>query len=313
MLLTLLLACAPAPTPAALTLREAWRWPFAANSPWNLPVGEGLLLDDASAPCSQAVMDPGVDAWVNAETWSHPVVRARDSDPLVGVYREGALLLELRVPTDAAPSMPAWPEGDAHLHVVDPEGGAVVELWHARARPDGGWDVDAIAENDLRGPGIGEGGVRIYSGSALAGLWRSGESKQGAGHALALSLPLAALSPRVVWPATDLDTSRTADMTGVVPVGQHVALSAAVDIRAFSTSEGRALATALRDYGAYVVDHASGFALYAEPEAESEVEGMRADIDAIRSALRCSTNSTSATPGGPGARVAEEAPDFVEE
>lgn len=311
MFFALLLACVP--VPAAPALREAWRWPFAADSPWNLPVGEGLLLEDASASCSGAVTDLGVDAWVNAETWSHPVVRSRVSDPLVGVYLDGSLQIELRVPVNATPSLPAWPEGDAHLHVVDPDGARVVELWRARPRPDGGWDVDALAENDLRGAGIGDGGVRIYGGSAFAGLWRSGESQQGAGHALALSLPLAALAPRVVWPATDLDTSRTEAMTGIVPIGQHVALPANLDLDTFTTREGRALATALRDYGAYVVDHASGFALYAEPDAVEEAEGMRADIAAIRGALRCSVNSTEATPGGPGTRVADAAPDFAED
>jgi hypothetical protein len=102
-------------------------------------------------------------------------------------------------------------------------------------------------------------------------------------------------------------------MLGPVPVGQHVALPSDWDPEALSTPEGRALARSLRDYGAYVVDHARGFALYAEPDAAAEADPMRDDIDAIRAALRCSTNNTADTPGGPGARVAALAPDFAEQ
>lgn len=292
------------------TSRQAWLWPFAADSPWNLPVGTGLALDEGE--CARAVQDRSVDAWVNAATWSHPIFRAGPADPSVDVVLEGVVVATTASPAEARPSEPAWPEGDAHLHLVDAAGTQVTEMWKARAREDGGWDVDSVAVNDLLGPGYGQGGVRVYGGSAIGGLWRAGEAETGAWHALALSLPLTALAPSYVWPATSLDTSTEAEMTGVVPIGQHVALPVDVDLSALRTAEGRSLARTLRDYGAYVVDHASGFALYAEPPAEDEAEPMRDDIDAIRALLRCSTNNTAETPGGPGERVGPLAPGFVD-
>ncbi len=298
------------PFPSSRTPVE---WPFSVASPWNLPVGSGLALEDADAPCTRAVRDPSADAWVNAETWSHPVARATASDPVVEVWEDGALAARIAMPPEAQPSLPAWPEGDAHLHVVDPDAGRVTELWHARPRQDGGWEVDSLAEIDLRGSGVGTEGVRIYGGSGLAGLWRAGEVHTGAWHALALSLPLEALAPRYVWPATELSTSREASMTGPVPVGAHVVLPQDVDLDAFTTPGGRALARTLRDYGAYVVDHARGFALYAEPEAEDEIDGMRADLDALRARLRCSTNNLPTQAGGPGSRVQPLAPAFTDE
>ena len=241
------------------------------------------------------------------------MARAAVDDPVVEIWEDGAFATRIAVPPDAQPSLPAWPEGDAHLHVLDPDAGQVTELWHARPRQEGGWEADSLAFNDLRGTGIGTEGVRIYGGSGFAGLWRAGEARTGAWHALALSLPLGALAPRYVWPATDLRTSRREDMLGPVPVGAHVVLPQDVDLDAFTTPEGRALARTLRDYGAYVVDHARGFALYAEPGAEGEVEGMRADIDALRARLRCSTNNLPTQAGGPGPRVQPLAPDFVDE
>jgi hypothetical protein len=297
--------------PSFPTSREAWRWPFTARSAWNLPVGDGLILADDA--CTAAVRDTSHDAWMNAEEWSHPVFRAVETDPSVDAYEEEVLRATFSAPEDAEPSLPAYPEGDAHLYVVDPSSTQITEMWRARRRNDGGFDVDSLATIELRGTGIGTDGVRIYGGSGVAGLWRTGEAASGAYHALALSLPLAVLAPRAVWPATDLSTSREDQLTGVIPVGQHVALPPDTPLSVARTPAGRALVRTLRDYGAYVVDHAAGFALYAEPSAVAEAEQIRDDIDAIRARLQCSTNVTAETPGGPGERVAPLAPPFDDE
>lgn len=313
--LILLLACGSAPPPAPATdafpaYREAWRWPFQADSPWNLPHGDALALQAADAPCSLGVRDNGNKAWINAKEWSQPVYRAGADDPVVPVWEDDARWGDVASPENAQPSLPSWPDGDAHLLLVGPDGATVTEMWKARRRDDGGWDTDSAAANDLLGPGWGEGGVRIYGGSAMGGLWRTGEVATDARHSLALSLPVDTLSAEFVWPATRVDSSRRDEMVGPVPVGQHVALPTDFDLEQLTTEAGRALARALRDYGAYVVDHAANFALYAEPDAEDEVDPMRDDLDAIRDRLRCATNATEWTPGGPGERVQALAPDF---
>lgn len=304
-------ACAPAPrdtdsSSAAPPTRSAALWPFSADSPWNMPVGEGLVLDEGE--CGRAVREPQAEAWVNIETWSHPVLRAGDDDPWVDLVEDDTVKLQWQVPSAATPSMPEYPDGDAHMHVIDPAGAAVTETWKAR-EVDGGWAVEAWAQVDLRGTGIATDGVRIYGGSAIGGLLRAGEVEAGVRHAVAVSLPLADLSPEYTWPATVVDSSQEEEMTGVVPVGQHLALPADVAEGIVSTPAGLALLRALRDYGGYVVDHAANFALYAEFGADEWAEA-RDDLIAIRARLRCSTNNTEATPGGPGERVADYAPDF---
>ncbi len=306
-----LVACAPAPrdsdsSSAAPLTRDAALWPFGADSPWNMPVGEGLLLEEGE--CSRAVREPAGEAWVNIETWSHPVLRAGDDDAWVDLVEDDTVKLQWQVPSSATPSAPAYPDGDAHMHVIDPAGEAVTETWKAR-EVDGGWAVEAWAQVDLRGTGVATDGVRIYGGSAIGGLLRAGEVDAGVRHAVAVSLPLADLTPVYTWPASVVDSSREAEMTGVVPVGQHLALPSDVDEDLVSTAAGLALLRALRDYGAYVVDHASNFALYAEFGAD-EWADARDDLDAIHANLACSTNNTEATPGGPGERVAAYAPDF---
>lgn len=291
------------------TSREAWRWPFTPGSAWNMPTGSGLTAADGSDACALGLRDDAVDAWVNAEEWSHPILRAEEGDPVLSVSEEGVVIGQVQTPDDAQPAQPQYPDGDAHLHLVDPAGGTVTEMWKARAQ-DGGWEVDSLAVVDLYSSGIGTDGVRIYGGSAIGGLIRMGEVDTGIWHALALALPVAVLEPRFVWPATTLDTSREDDMVGHVPVGQLVLLPAGTDEGIARTAAGRALVRALRDYGAYVVDHSSNFALYAEPLAEPEVAPGRDDLDAIRARLVCATNNTQEEPGGPGDRAQSFAPEL---
>ncbi len=306
-----LVACAPSPgdgspSPDPPATRDPALWPFSADSPWNMPVGDGLFL--AEGDCTRAVREPAGEAWVNIETWSHPVLRARDDDPWVDLVEDDTVKLQWQVPPAATPSVPEYPDGDAHMHVIDPAGERVTEAWKAR-EVDTGWAVEAWAQVDLRGSGVATDGVRIYGGSAIGGLLRAGEVAPGARHAVAVSLPLDDLAPVYAWPANAVDSSQEDAMTGVVPVGQHLALPADIDEDVVSTPAGLALLRALRDYGGYVVDHASNFAIYAEFGGD-EWSDARDDIDAIHANLACSTNNTEATPGGPGERVADYAPDF---
>jgi len=154
--------------PVFPTSREAWRWPFTAESAWNMPVGSGLATAGADDPCTAGVRDDSVDAWVNAAEWSHPVYRAADGDPVVPVTEDGERLGEVQSPAGATPADPQYPEGDAHLHLVNPAGDSVTEIWQARSQ-EGGWEVSSVAVVDLLGPGIGTDGVRIYGGSAVGG------------------------------------------------------------------------------------------------------------------------------------------------
>jgi hypothetical protein len=165
---------------------------------------------------------------------------------------------------------------------------------------------------DLFGPGVDSGGVRVYGGSAIAGLIRGDELERGIPHALSLSLPMELLRPGWVWPAT-LESRRAEDeYEGQVPTGQLVAIPPHHDLDAMGmTPAGLAVARALQDYGAYVTDHAGATVVYAEPGLEEAVDPARDDIDLIRSLMACATNNTEAAPGGPGVKRAPPAPPLV--
>ena len=289
--------------------RSLATWPFAESSPWNTPLGSGAQLEPAAAPCSQTFRDATVASDVNAAEWSHPIYLARKSDPLVRVYLYGEVKVSIHVPAAAEPAGPHGGDSDGHLHIIDPSQRFVDELYHAHRRPNGHLVADAYSRTDLRTSGVGQGGVRAYGGSAIAGLIRQGELRSGIRHVLALALPRRAQRLGPVWPATAQDDAAEKTYRGSVPMGQLVALPRDLDPAALGLGrEGRALFRALQDYGAYDVDSGNDFNLYAEPTAESELGTLRDDWNKLRPLLRCVTNNLPATPGGPGARVAPAAP-----
>jgi hypothetical protein len=164
---------------------------------------------------------------------------------------------------------------------------------------------------DLYGPGVGQGGVRAYGGSAIGGLIRSWELEEGTiRHALALALDADQLGRGPVWPATAEDGDAARSYTGDVPMGTLAAIPPSIDVAALGLSPaGLAAAHALQDYGAYVVDRSGCTCLYAEPSAPATaVSQLRKDVARLRSLLRVVTNSGPAAVGGPGSRRAPLAP-----
>lgn len=288
--------------------RSAARWPFSVDSPWNTPLGAGAQLAPAASPCSQTFADSTAGSDINAAEWSHPIYVARPSDPLVRLYLYGEVKLTLHVPRDAMPARPHTRDTDGHLHIIDPTHRFVDELYHARRRPGGHLQADAYSRNDLHGDGVGKGGVRAYGGSAIAGLIRTGELATGLRHALALALPRRAQRVGPVWPATAEDDFAAKDYRGSVPLGQLVALPRDLDAASLHLGPaGQALLRALQDYGAYDVDSAGDYSLYAEPAAEGELGSARKDWATLRPLLRCVTNNRPDAIGGPGPRVAPPA------
>ncbi|MCU1373656.1 MAG: hypothetical protein JWO68_942 [Actinomycetia bacterium] len=296
----------PAPEPPVAT-RVAGLWPFASTSPWNMPIGSGAGYQAATDAKTATLLDTGkASAWVNAEQYSHPVYQASATDPMVTVRRAGFVDVTFRLPLGAA----AAAGSDRHLHVVAPDGRWLDEDWNVQGVAPlltTGYHV----RTDLYGPGVGQGGVRAYGGSAIGGLIRTWELDQGAiGHAIAIAIDGDQLGQGPVWPATAEDGDAATSYTGNVPMGTLAAIPPSVDVDGLGlTATGRAVAHALQDYGAYVVDRSGCVCLYAEPSASTaKVGDLRHDVARLRSLLRVVTNSGPAAVGGPGTRRAPLAP-----
>lgn len=302
-------------TTAAAPTRDAAQWPFAATSPWNMPLGSNARYEDGSAACSSSLVLSDATATINAEQWSIGISQATSTDPPVAISRSGVPQITTPVPVGAAPAQPpASAGGDANLDIISPDHHFVDELWQAR-RVNGGWNATAYWRNDLTGSGVGDGGVRAYGGSSLGGLMRTAElAAHKIPHALALALTLDQLKRGFVWPAAAEDSTDAAQSyRGDVPIGTLVAIPPSVDLGTLHlTPEGLAIATALQDYGAYVVDASSTDALYAEPSAEPLIASARHEMERVLGSLRCVPNNGPTTVGGGGEPRAPLAPAFAE-
>jgi hypothetical protein len=287
--------------------RIAALWPFSSTSPWNTPVGTDAAFAPASDPRNVSLQNTRSVTWMNAGEYSHPIYQASASDPIATFRRAGHADVSYRVPADARPAA-GW---DKHLHVVDPTGRYVDESWAT----DGTFPnfiTGYHVRTDLTGPGVGQGGVRAYGGSAIGGLIRKWEVDKGEiRHALALAVSGFQLARGPVWPATSEDGDAASSYTGSLHMGSLVAIPDDVDVTRLGLSpQGLMLARALQDFGAYVVDRSGATTLYAEPSLETTpaMAALRGDFTRLRPALRVVTNNSAATVGGPGARRAPVAP-----
>jgi hypothetical protein len=290
--------------------REAWRWPFEADSPWNRGVGADAEFEDEDDPRTADLIDDDVPAYVNAGTFSHPIYRATDDDPMATVEVRDGTTVEYRIPDDARPA-----EGtDAHLHVVDPDDDVLHESFKMEGE-NPRWTSGYYVRTDLRGPGVGEQGVRAYGGSAIGGLIRAWELREGEiTHALAVALDGDALKEGFVWPATAEDANAPDEYEGEVPMGTFAAIPPDVDVEAIEglTRPGRILARALQRYGAYVTDQTHDtFALYAEPTVpDAAIARLKADLPTLRALLRVVTNNGPDRVNGGGDRTVPKPPPF---
>ena len=295
-------APAPAPSPSpspAPASRVAALWPFASDSPWNMPIGSNATYESASATRTANLIDPSIVAWANVEQYSHPIYQASVTDPLAVFSRAGFATVRVAVPAGATPAAGT----DRHLHVIDPTGHYVDENWDVQGSfPN--FTTGYHVRTDLYGPGVGQGGVRAYGGSAIGGLIRTWELQQGAiHHALALALTGGQLARGPVWPATAQDGNAATTYSGSVPMGSLAAIPPSVDVTTLGlTPTGVAVARALQDYGAYVVDRSGCVCLYAEPTSAGTQQAgdLRHDVATLRSLLRIVTDNGPAAVGGGG-------------
>lgn len=158
------------------------------------------------------------------------------------------------------------PGTDAHLVILDEQGGASFEFWQAR-RVAGRWQASTGVAYDLAGDGINRAGsgVRATSLSLLLGLITHEEITGGGPirHALAWAYDRPN-SGYYVPPAASGD-GKTRGRPGGIPQGARLQLDPALDLDTLGLSPaGRRLAEAMQRYGLFLVDTSSDSSLYGE-------------------------------------------------
>ncbi|MCW3015473.1 MAG: hypothetical protein JWO02_2565 [Solirubrobacterales bacterium] len=276
--------------------------PFSASSPWNTTV-TNLQVDPRSAGwLDKAKTRRGVEEtantvrvrprtvqeglFINTKEWTTPVVDEVGGVPTRVVCRQlppycgdGTRVASLLIPPNEDP----LPQYDGWFTVLNRRQGVAYDLWRARRGGENGdvMSYQFMRKWDLNGPGYQAPDQVSARGSGLplfAGLILPEEIKAGRiDHALAISLPGPA-QRKYVPPASSTDGVGALNS---LPEGARVRLKSSVSLefdmcpktirpttRCFTSRTNQraaqAIYTALRRYGAIVVDRSRVPTLYAK-------------------------------------------------
>lgn len=287
--------------------RDPALWPFARNSPWNMPIATAATYEASTDPATVSTIEvnstydgrllfPFFQAGDSG--FEKPVYVAVPSDPLVTVSPSGSLLkptVTYRIPTAAEVNTGS----DGNLLVVTPSRRFMHETYQMGAITGGAATASKAARVDLHGLGTGPlGGIRAYAGSVFAGLIRGWEldpvhpdyTDGVIRHAIALTTESVqyfdpnhptvtsgydgrgyGTRPGYTWPATEEDMNGQV-YAGNLPVGTLVAIPPSVDVVALAAGRAAVLkiARALQDYGGRFVDSAGSWNIDAEGASISQ-------------------------------------------
>ena len=249
------------------TSRDPVLWPFAADSPWNTPIGSGAQF----AAVAPGGLDLTTGIMVVSARLSHPSFRETPTDAPVELLVAGqpAPLATLRLP-DAALAVTAV---SRQLHLIAADGFTLYEVFGAQRAAGRVLTANNIKRHDLRGSGVPPD-FASANGSGLtpfAGSLTRAELNGPIRRVLGSVVPLEAIAPRAdgtahVWPAGWSRANNPALRAkfaprGNVHLGSLLALPPSVDLASLGVgTNGPAfeIARALQDYGLYVKDAFDG-------------------------------------------------------
>jgi hypothetical protein len=308
--------------------------PFSATSPWNTPVDSRAAdtrSDDWIERASRriAVVEsqnrgsvsttertaPDLRLYVNTCAWTPTIVSEEGGETVRVVCRQrncgpvAKQLTTLRV----TPGVNPFPEFDGWYSVIDQASGVGYDMWRARRVGDV-ISYQFIKRWPLNGPGFSAPAIQDATaavgarGSGLplfAGVIQPSELRQGRiDHALAMSVPGPA--QRIfVQPASVTNGINVIDS---LPEGARLRLKSSFQIgrlpRGANRRSAEAIVTALRTYGAIVVDRSITPTLYARRSTNygtlllgNELQGIRlTDLEVVQSGTLLRFPPLEATP-----------------
>ncbi len=304
-------AAAPAPAAppvvtaaAASGKRSASLHPFASSSVWNSAIGSGAAFQGKTEARTKSFLSG--KPVINRANWSIVVKRAKSTDPMAKlVGARNGQTWNIRIPTSTKPTGGS----DGHVTIIAADGVTAYDAYKLKKVSNTHYTAALVVITDLRSSGL-VSGVRAAGVPAVAGLIRAHElSAAKIPHALAVAIPGSMLKKGHIWPANRQDTNAST-YTGQVPMGSLLAIPGSVDVNKLGLSrEGMALAKALQNYGAYVVDRSGMVSLYCEMDCNPSLTSkMAADWKKLYPHMRAVANSSASKVGGGGTpRVADPA------
>jgi hypothetical protein len=260
--------------PADAFPRSLWTTPIVTNPAISPDSPDQIALLNYALV---TVLGRAPTLQVNAVKNSAPIhVVDGCASPILDVLCDSALPLCLdpdqdRVAESIPVPDPVWadPSDDSHMIIVDRETMIAYEFWNWRKEGDRIYRAGMMGKWDLLGQGWnypGSDPYRARNGATasrapyIGGLVRYEEVAAGlVAHALDMVVPTTRKG-ECVAPAVNTDGRNTG--SGFIPEGARVQLDPALDLDSLGLSgPARVVARALQDYGAYVMDTASGWAI----------------------------------------------------
>ncbi|MFD7029561.1 hypothetical protein ACFWAR_16130 [Streptomyces sp. NPDC059917] len=218
-------------------------------------------------------------------------------------YAEESDASGYRIPQDARIENGPASDGDRHVIVWDRALCRSYELWDAHPRGANAWHAGSGAVFDLRDNALRPDGWTSADAAGLAvlpGLVRYDEAASGAvDHAIRMTVPRSDRS--YVWPARH-QAGSAADAS-LPPMGLRLRLRASVDTSTLPP-QAKAVAEALKTYGAIVADNGSAWYLSGDEDPRwdnAQLDALKgfkgSDFEAVdASALRRSPDSGAVAP-----------------
>jgi hypothetical protein len=328
---------------APFAVRSYYLDPYTSGSIWKATLRDEVTYYGPTDPATASYraingnINTGAD-W-NLGVWythtsdpTYPVVSASNS---ATVYMQVRVPLNFRIPGPAAPA-----ERDGWVTIIEPDGKSAVDFYKMTAIADSSGNLLRFtvtrppARTDLTGAGLvmnttgisttaSTWGMRASTLSYPAGAIRKAELlAKKIDHALAISIPNAALKPGYIWPARAQDSNAATAYAGDTPMGTRLALPRATNVNSLglASAEGVALATALLQRGGFVVDRSSTAVVTVERpvEVDDDYTEYKAALDRLKPDWQILTKllvrvegHTASLPGGPGAVTWPDAPEGI--
>ena len=274
-------------------------WPFmnVSYDDWTIPVFEAGTGQQSVSLCDY----DGNPGWPSPD---FPDVQQQEGGPVT-------------VPAPIGPVRPSGPQemgADGHLVLYDAETFTEYDFWQATTVRDGPCqsrgggltgtailEAGAIDVSDVRGPGTNPdtyASARAHGTPLLAGLIVPEDVESGAiRHALGFAIPgprnlgpdpSEPLPSDYFYPASTTEVDFYNTNPNALAAGQRIRLKQTiVDDEGNPIDEGelapitRMFLTALRDYGAYLVDNAGGFSISAEDMHTAALDLTDDEVNAL--------------------------------
>jgi hypothetical protein len=252
----------------------AWR-AFAPTSVWNVPAAQKGAIATSNPYAAEFTSYSSTleVSGVGSNQWAKPVYFATPGDPArTGVDVNGWPQGDIRYdggPIPVPPGLAAATGSDGHVTIVSADRTKAWDMWRCKQQNGApcteqnvlasGFRAEVIVQWDLNGSGVpgdtSDNTSARGSGTPLIPTTlRADEALGGIDHALGLTIPNVARS--YVYPATHSDGG-----AGSVQYGTLFVLRSDFPVPANASLGARNIITALKTYGAYVVDQGASMQL----------------------------------------------------